>query len=56
MTPNVLELPVVRFETVVYRNATNNDTMFNGLLQRKINVFRGATAFAKALLSAKLFA
>ena len=32
---NGLQLPVVRFETVVYRNATNNDTMFNGLLQRK---------------------
>jgi hypothetical protein len=54
LTGNVLELPVVRFETVVYRNATNNDTMFNGLLQRKINVFRGATAFAKALLSARI--
>ena len=51
---NVLELPVVRFETVVYRNATNNDTMFNGLLQRKINVFREATLFAKALMSARI--
>ena len=28
MSGNVLELPVVRFETVVYRNATNKDTMF----------------------------
>ena len=54
LTANVLELPVVRFETVVYRNATNNDTMFNGLLQRKINVFREATLFAKALLSARI--
>ena len=32
---NVLELCLVRFETVVYRNALNNDTMFNRLLQRK---------------------
>ena len=54
MTPNVLELPVVRFETVVYRNATNNDTMFNGLLQRKNKCPREATAFAKALLSARI--
>jgi hypothetical protein len=30
--------------------------MFNGLLQSEKNVFRGATAFAKALMSAKLFA
>jgi hypothetical protein len=54
ITYNVLELPVVRFETVVYRNATNNDTMFNRLLQRKINVFREATLFAKALMSARI--
>jgi hypothetical protein len=44
----------VRFETVFYRNAHNNDTMFNGLLQRKITVFREATLFAKALMSARI--
>ena len=38
-----------RFETVVYRNATNNDTMFNGLLQRKINVFRASDNICKFL-------
>ena len=51
---NVLELPVVRFETVVYRNATNKDTMFMDFCKAKITVFRGATAFAKALLSARI--
>jgi hypothetical protein len=51
---NVLELPVVRFETVVYRNATNKDTMFTDFCKAKIIVFRGATAFAKALLSARI--
>ena len=51
---NVLELPVVRFETVVYRNATNKDTMFVDFCKAKIIVFRGATAFAKALLSARI--
>jgi len=51
---NVLELPVVRIETVVYRNATNKDTMFTDFCKAKIIVFRGATAFAKALLSARI--
>jgi hypothetical protein len=54
ISANVLELCLVRFETVVYRNAPNNDTMFNGLLQRKITVFREATLFAKALMSARI--
>jgi hypothetical protein len=54
MAYNVLELPVVRFETVVYRNATNKDTMFMDFCKAKIIVFRGATAFAKALLSARI--
>ena len=35
---NVLELPVVRFETVVYRNATNKDTMFMDFCKAKIIV------------------
>jgi hypothetical protein len=51
---NVLELCLVRIETAVYRNSPNNDTMFNGLLQRKITVFREATLFAKALMSARI--
>ena len=51
---NVLELPVVRFETAVYRNATNKDTMFMDFCKAKIIVFRGATAFAKALFSARI--
>ena len=56
LTANVLELPVVRFETVVYRNAFNKDHCLLDFCKAKITVFRGATAFAKALLSAKLFA
>jgi len=44
----------VRFETVVYRNAFNKDTMFMDFCKAKIIVFRGATAFAKALLSARI--
>ena len=54
ITYNVLELPVVRFETVVYRNATNKDTMFMDFCKAKIIVFRKATAFAKALMSARI--
>ena len=54
MTHNVLELPVVRFETVVYRNATNKDTMFMDFCKAKIIVFREATLFAKALMSARI--
>jgi hypothetical protein len=49
-----LELPVVRFETVVYRNAFNKDTMFMDFCKAKIIAFRVATAFAKALLSARI--
>ena len=52
---NVLELPVVRFETVVYRNATNKDTMFMDFCKAKIIVFRGATAFANACTNARIF-
>jgi len=54
ITANGLELPVVRFETVIYRNATNKNTMFMVFCKAKIIVFRGATAFAKALLSARI--
>jgi len=50
-----LELKEVRFETVVYRKANNKDRMFVDFCKAKINVFRGATAFAKALLSARIF-
>jgi hypothetical protein len=51
---NVLELPVVRFETVVYRNATNKDKSLVDFCKAKINVFREATLFAKALFSARI--
>ena len=54
ITTNGLQLPVVRFETVVYRNATNKDTMFMDFCKAKIIVVRGATLFAKALLSARI--
>jgi len=54
ITYNVLELPVVRFETVVYRNATNKAKCLLDICKAKINVFREATAFAKALLSARI--
>jgi hypothetical protein len=55
MTANGFKLNSrLEFETVVYRNATNKDTMFIDICKAKLNVFRGATAFTKALMSAKL--
>jgi hypothetical protein len=35
MPHNVLQLPVVRFETDVYRKATNKDRMFVGICNAK---------------------
>ena len=35
ITGNVSQLPVVRFETVVYRKATNKDRMFVGICNAK---------------------
>ena len=54
VTYNVLELCLVRFETFSYRNITDKDTMFVAICKAKIIVFRGATAFANALLSARI--
>ena len=51
---NGLELCLVRFETFSYRNITDKDTMFVAICKAKIIVFRGATAFANALLSARI--
>jgi hypothetical protein len=51
---NVLELCLVRFETFSYRNITDKDTMFVAICKAKIIVFRGATAFANALFSARI--
>ena len=48
LSGNVLELPVVRFETAVYRNATNNDTMFIGLLQSENNCLSRKDRFCKS--------
>ena len=54
VTHNVLELCLVRFETFSCRNITDKDTMFVAICKAKIIVFRGATAFANALLSARI--
>jgi len=35
LAANVLQLPVVRFETDVYRKATNKDRMFVGICNAK---------------------
>ena len=50
----VLPLPVVRFETAIYRNATNKGTMFVDFRKTKMIAFRGATPSAKALLSIRI--
>ncbi len=44
----------MRFETFSYRNITDKDTMFVAICKAKIIVFRGATAFANALVSPAL--
>ncbi len=46
---NVFAVCFGRFETVVYRNATNKDTMFTDFCKAKIIVFREGTTFANAL-------
>ena len=38
----------MRFETAVYRNATNNDTMFIGLLQSENNCLSRSDRFCKS--------
>jgi hypothetical protein len=52
---NVFELPEVRLKALVYRNVTNKDTMLPDFCKAKITVFREATVFAKALMSARIF-
>jgi hypothetical protein len=54
MTANVLELCFGRFETAVCRNITDKDKCLMDFCKEKINNFREATLFAKALLSARL--
>ena len=54
VTYNVLELCFGRFETVVCRNINNKDKCLMDFCKEKINNFREATLFAKALLSARL--
>ena len=44
----------MRFETVVYRNATNKDTMLPDFCKAKITVFREAAFIANALMSARI--
>ena len=52
---NGLQLPKVRFETAVYREATNKAKCLLDICKAKIIVFREATAFANALISARIF-
>ena len=54
ITANVLELCLVRFETFSYRNINNKDKCLMDFCKEKINDFREATLFAKALLSARI--
>jgi hypothetical protein len=51
---NVFAVCFGRFETVVYRNINNKDKCLMDFCKEKINVFREATLFAKALMSARL--
>jgi hypothetical protein len=56
MTPNVFALSNGLILNTDCRNAINKDNCLLDFCKAKINVFREATAFAKALMSAKLFA
>ena len=53
VTYNVLELCFGRFETVVCRNINNKDKCLMDFCKEKINNFREATLFAKAVAPAK---
>ncbi len=54
MTANVLEFPIVLFETVVCRNATNKDKCLMDFCKAKIIIFRFANTKSNAQMGYRL--